>query len=736
MATDVQLLRGGTFEDIPFTDFSIELGISTQKTVPEASFTTLATEAVSAGQEARIVIDGVTRFKGICGNSGRKEQGQQTVELTHDASELFSSEATFTQTGPPTDEDVLFAAVSNAQTNQSFTLDYNATAVLLENEYVAEGRAVKQIFQDMMDRTDYIWWTDPVDNIVHVDEKGGRGLWQSLDTEADPGVEVRRFDEGNIATVRNAVTVIGTRGLAQSATRTDSNSISQYGRRSKAYQVDYAITQAAADKLALALLQPNPIPEGEVAVSQNVGAVDAPRVNQTIDLDDSAQDISANSLLVERQTIEQGRATLSAGGGAGATVEDVNRTAKSEGDLTRPGSVYDSDRIADGAITNAEIGDRAVDSQQIELSAIIAENLAASAVERAKIAQAAINGDKVETGTIGATKLFIEDWIPIGLEFREGDAGEDDFDGNPLASDEIAWNDHSIVFEGTEYDILNNETNDKYVYYTAGDFGYTTSNTKPDIGDDQALVAINDPLGTANQILQATSIHGGSIRTRSIEAAEIATGTLTADLVDTFDLGTQQLTVGTQTNDVGIEFVVETSTTFGDIAVMKPTGDGGQLGNSTDRWEDIFTLDLDVDQRVVTNSFEAEVSSGDTDVFLENVSGVTQLRPGTDNAGEVGTGPTAWSEMNAHNFITQSPDPDVPSPDLSQLLDMDWYNPPEYATRRKANGQSKKSYRRANPSSDGVELSHMANWLLETCKAQQERIDSLEERLSRLESQV
>jgi len=399
MTTDVQLLRGGSFTDIPFTDFSIELGISTQKTVPEAQFTTLATEAVTAGQEARIVIDGVTRFKGITANSGRKEQGQQTVELTHNASELFSAEATFTETGPPTDEDVLLAAVSNAQTNQSFTLDYNATAVVLDNKYEANGRGVKQIFQDMMDRTDYIWWTDPVNNTVHVDEKGGRGLWQSLDTEADPGVEVRRFDEGNIATVRNAVTVIGTGGLAQSATRTDSTSISEYGRRSAAYQVDYAITQEAADNIALSLLQPNPIPEGEVAVSQNVGAVDAPRVNQTIDLEDSAQDISANSLLVERQTIEQGRATLSAGGGAGATVEDVNRTAKSEGDVTRPGSVYDTDRIADDAIETAKIVDLSISETKIQDDAISTPKLQANSV----------SANEIETNTITAAEIDVLD---------------------------------------------------------------------------------------------------------------------------------------------------------------------------------------------------------------------------------------------------------------------------------------------------------------------------------------
>lgn len=601
MTTDVQLLRGGTFEDIPFTDFQIDLGISTQKTVPEASFTTLATEPVSAGQEARIVIDGVTRFRGICANSGRKQQGEQTVELIHDASELFSASVTFTEFGLPTDEDVLESALTSAITDNSYTLDYNGIATTLNNKYDAEGRTVKQIFQDMMDRTDKVWWTDPVDNIIHVGAKGGRGLWQALDTEADPGVEVRSFEAGTISTVRNTVTVTGTGEQATSGSATDTQSIDEYGQRKREYQVDYAITRSEAQALADELLQPEPIPEAELRVSQNVGDIVAPRINQTLDLDDATQDIAADDLLIERQIIEQGRATLSVGGGAGATVEDVNRTAKSEGDVTRPGSVYDTDRIADGAI------------------------------ETPKLVDLSISETKVQDNAISTPKL------------------------------------------------------------------------------------------------QANSVSANEIETNSITASEI----------DVLSLNTSDITIGNDTTSP-ITFSVET-VQLADVTALHPDGDGlGFLGRSTDRFDSVFAETFNSSNHLIQNSDIFFGPDGTTQgvVIDDNGSLSVTVRPNTDNAGEVGTQSTAWAEMNAHNFNTQSPDPDVPSPDLSRLPDMDWYNPPEYATRRKAKGQSGKSYRRANPSSDGVELSHMANWLLETCKAQQERIDDLEERLSRLESQV
>jgi len=335
MATEIEVDRSGTWESITYSDFSIEVPTSSIAHAPSATVTTQVRESINPNQPIRIVIDGTTRFEGVTESSGRKQQrGQVRLSAVHDAEALFEERVDLSLTSPTVSE-VLDGALTNANRGSNFTLDYSGTDTSLSSDYEADNRQLSQIFRDMCDRTGRVWWVDPASHDIHVEPVGGRGLWKSLDAQAD-GVAVRSFDEGSVKTVRNDVTVNATAGENVTGTATDATSISEYGRRSEKVNIAYAATAAEADAYAQELIIPDPLAQGEIAVPQSVGTVEAPLVNYTVDLTDSPKDINATGLAVEKQTIEQGRATLKIGEGSGVSLENVNRNAKSRDDENPP----------------------------------------------------------------------------------------------------------------------------------------------------------------------------------------------------------------------------------------------------------------------------------------------------------------------------------------------------------------------------------------------------------------
>ena len=717
MTTDITI--GGT--DVTFQDFNIEVPTSQVDVAPKASVRTTAVESISANDDLVISIDGTPVFKGQTRSGGTKTQtGSADVTAAHPARELFEETVDVSLPSPTTLE-VLERALTNSASGGSFTLDYVGSAVTLGNGYDVEDRTVKRVFRDMMDRTSRVWWVDPAGMTIHVEPVGYRGLWQAIDTQGDSAV-LERFDSGSVDTVRNAVTVIGTGAEKVTGSAIDTTSIQNYGERpgNSPYKFSWITTETEAETVAQELRVPDPLPEGRLLAGSNVGDVTQPLVNYTVDITDAAKNVSASGLSIEKQTIEQGQARLQVGAGTGTSLEETNRKTKSREDNAPPGSVLTEDRIGNDSISNEKLKDRAVDAAKVAISGIIAENLADSAVERDAIAAAAVNGDKVETGSIGATRLFIEDWIPIGLQFTDNDP----------AAGGISWNSHSLVFEGTEYPISGGSTGDKYVYWQAGQTSYTTSDTKPDIDGDDALVAINDG-GTARQILQATEIHGGAIRTGTITAAEIQAGVITADLIDTLFLTTGTLSVVDEVSGNGIEFQTETTDGGTDTATMRPTSDGlAFIGTDSMRYTRVYTQGLTAEGAVF------QLLGGDADIAV-TVDGLTSvIRPSNDNAGTVGTAQTAFSAMHAHNFVTASPD-EITDVDCGTLGEVDWYdNPPAPVVERARQLGATDDAVPESMDHTPVELGTMANWLLETCKAQQEEITDLEDRVSELEQIV
>lgn len=415
MATTITI--AGT--DIDYRDFSVQVPTSPVDLAPSASVTTTAETPVAPNDDLTITIDGTAVFEGKTRSGGTvSDLGGVDVQAAHASRDLFE-ETVSVVVADPTALEVLQTALGVSSAGGTFSIDWSGTVPTLGNDYDVDDRSIKRIFRDMMDRTGRVWWVEPAGTTIHVEDPGGRGLWQAIDTTAD-GATLRSFDSGNVDSVRNAVTVVGTGEEQVRATAEDSTSISTYGRRpgNSPYNVGYVTTQAEALDYAQALLVPDPLPEGTLVAGSNVGDVTQPLTNRTVDVTDDGKNVDADGLIIESQTIEQGVSSLQLGSGTGVSVEELNRKSKSQGDVTEPGSVYDSDRIADGAVTTSEVE--------------------ALAITETEIADGSISTPKLQANAITANKIDVLDLAADTIT-----VGETDSSGNPIDS---AW-----VFEN--YDV-------------------------------------------------------------------------------------------------------------------------------------------------------------------------------------------------------------------------------------------------------------------------------------------
>lgn len=705
MATQIQLFRGGSYEEIDYSSFEVELGVSTRVVAPTASFRTHSSEPVSPAQSARIRVDGTTIYEGSTKSGGTKgERGQTDVEIRHPVAELWNSTADVSLASP-TDEEVLEAALTNADTTASFTLSYAGTATALDDAYEVDDRSVRSIFRDMVDRTDRVWWVDPAGTTIHVQAKGGRGLWQSLDGTSR-GVSVQQFDSGNVETVRNAVTVIGTGDEAVSVVATDSGSISTYGRRSgdSPYNVSYITSASEALAVANALLQPTPVPEGEVQVASNVGDITQPLVNQTVDVADDAKNIDASGLLVESQTIEQGRVTLTVGGGVGESVAEANRDRKSRGDITAPGSVYNSDRIADGAIAEQKLVDGSVIEDKLADLSVSLQKVQDGAISETKVQDDSISTPKLQAEAVTAAKI-LADTITAN-EIAADTITALEIAGETITANEIAAN----TITAALIDTLDLETDELTIGTDAdAQIAFSTGTT----GTGETILDMNPT--AAGLVRLGASTPFDSIQTDGLSVWDGAdfTGALTLD-------------------PDSVNNSIEVQDAGDDTTELRPLLNGGCYIGRSDR---------------VFAAMHATEFLGADGAIVGESAGTPAVYPETDGTGLVGFIGQAWSSMRAGSYFNDSPlevsetDADI---DLEELCACGWYDPPEYVREGTARKQAETegfpdedaAADGALPDPDGVELGTMANYLLEVAIQQQEHIDDLTTRVDGLEARL
>lgn len=402
MATEIT--AAGTA--VEFQEFKIDVPLSPVGLAPSATVE-LPSDAITANDPVTITIDGDVAFDGTCQRVEIDDDGLRTAQCRHPGTDLMQETVTFTQGG--TDEDVLRAALGATDRGGSFTLTFNGTTSGLANDYDADDKPLKRVFRDMMDRGQHVWWIDPASRTITVEDPGGRGQWQAIDVGSDAAT-LKKFDRGSVDSVRNKVTVVGTGFVEIRTTLTDQQSIDEYGVQPapKPYNYDYITDPLELSEMADRLIISDPLPTGKVAVGRQVGDIVQPLANYTVDLTDASKGIDATDLVVEKQTIRQGRATVTLGEGAGVNFEDVNRSQKSGDENAQPGSVYDSDRIADDAVNQLKLADGSVLEDKLADAAVATAKLQNNAVINGKLADLSVSETKVQDDSISTPKLVAE----------------------------------------------------------------------------------------------------------------------------------------------------------------------------------------------------------------------------------------------------------------------------------------------------------------------------------------
>ena len=165
--------------------------------------------------------------------------------------------------------------------------------------------------------------------------------------------------------------------------------------------------------------------------------------------------------------------------------------------------------IDDLAVTNAKIKD-------LNAEKIITGYLAAA---------------RIEAGSIATSKLSIETHIVENLVISNN---------TPIAG-YIEWTACTVYFDGTQYNVASSASGQKYIYWLKSNpNGFQESNSKPSLGIDDCLIAVNIS-GTGTRSVQRTYIHGGIIETNSISADDAV---FKAAAILTADIGNLQVTEG------------------------------------------------------------------------------------------------------------------------------------------------------------------------------------------------
>jgi len=707
MTTTVELERAGTFEAIQYGTFEIQNGTSDGRLAPEARITTANSVPVESNQRVRIVIDGVTRFMGRTTSEGtRRGNGQRVVKCEHEAYRVFDEAVSV---GPSSDAATVLSNAIGETSFGSFTVDYTGTSDILAEDYEVENRKVKQIFRDITDRVNRVFWV-ATDGTITVQPRGGRGEWTSVSLPGDRA-SIDEYEAGDVRSVINDVTVVGTREEKVEGSAVDSASISEYGRRSERYNLAYVTTTAEANDAAEQLLQPEPLDSAKLTVGSNVGTDPEQNLaNYTITLTDPSLDLSSDTFLIESQTIEQGRVTLEVGEASRNSARSVNRKAKSNDDVFEGDDLQkvqgDLDDVDDGA-NFGRILQSAISSGVHTLEAAVGDldNIDDGGTFA-----------RVNSGNVDSDNFVL-------LATSRGDLDDID-DGNDFGKVKTTAIDAGEI-------ILAETIGDLDDIDDGSSFGKVSiTNLTP----GGAVFANGVELNDGRDLDDITQDDANKGNATVIDGGEILTGSIQANEIDALVLDTDQIKVGFDT-DTEIEFV---ENTLGDTAMRPEFDDRGYIGDPSHRFDVGFFNVLD---STAVGTDDLTINSGGANIVTVFADSGASLRPSVDNEGALGTNTAAWATVTAHNIFEQTPepmDPDDPidGVDLDELKASSWDKPPAYVAQRKATAADDREYIRQNPKTSGVELGHMTNYLLETCKAQQETIDDLESRIEQLEAAV
>lgn len=195
-----------------------------------------------------------------------------------------------------------------------------------------------------------------------------------------------------------------------------------------------------------------------------------------------------------------------------------------------------------------------------------------NAVAGVEATTAGVVATDIDDFAITATKFFTKTVVLTG----------DTWTANSPSAGKVAWNSHTLVYNGVAYAITGSNTSNKYIYWVVGGGTYSTSATHPTLGTTGFMIATNVSgvpglvwNSSANMVIGSAYIADAAItnaKINDLSADKINTGTLNAAVVSIAnltvgnaqitDLSADKLTAGTITGSV-----LQTATTGNRIKV-------------------------------------------------------------------------------------------------------------------------------------------------------------------------
>jgi len=193
-------------------------------------------------------------------------------------------------------------------------------------------------------------------------------------------------------------------------------------------------------------------------------------------------------------------------------------------------------------LTETEISDHtSAAAIYIEVKAVdtFGNESASAASANATTVTMDIAATDIDDFAITASKNFTK--IPV----LESDSWTNDSPG----AGSVAWNEHSLFYNGAEYTIAAGNTALKYIYWLNGLSIYDSSNTNPTLTDDDFIIAVNES-GThdlawnaiANQVIGSAYIENASIIDAHID--NVAANKIVADQLSAISANLGSITSG------------------------------------------------------------------------------------------------------------------------------------------------------------------------------------------------
>jgi hypothetical protein len=185
---------------------------------------------------------------------------------------------------------------------------------------------------------------------------------------------------------------------------------------------------------------------------------------------------------------------------------------------------------------------------------------------------ALVNTSDIGTFAILASQLYTK--IPI--------ITGDSWTNNSPSAGYVAWNAHTLYYNGVAYTIDAGNTNLKYIYWLNGGTSYQKSNTNPTLTDADFVIAVNIDgyhdlawNAIANQVIGSAYIQNASILNSKMGLLAVDTANIAFLAVDTLQIKGQAVTVPVAAYTVGSTIL--TAETWTPVQQLFITTDGSPV---------------------------------------------------------------------------------------------------------------------------------------------------------------